>query len=168
MPNATFKSFKISIPFLGIEGSWDVDDQQRKAAWEIYVELVTRVTVVELKAEEGIIREALNSYYSLFNTTREILKRYGPSIALSNNEKDVTLGHIAVGVLNQVLRPMLAKWHPMLQEHENKRPKSVSVAAHERKWEHAAELRAAIEKVRADLTVYADVLAKVSEVRKLH
>ena len=70
MPTANFKSFSISIPFLGLQGNWEVDDQQRKAAWEIYVELVTRVTVVELKENEGIIREALNSFYSLFNTTR--------------------------------------------------------------------------------------------------
>ena len=168
MPNATFKNFKISIPFLGLEGNWEVDDQQRKAAWEIYVELVTRVTVVALKKEEGILREAMNSFYSLFNTTREILKRYGPTIAVAANEKDMTLGHIAVGVLNKVLRPLLAKWHPILEEYENNRPKNVSVAAHERKWEQAAALRADIEKVRADLTVYADVLAKVSEVSKLH
>ncbi len=168
MPNATFKNFSISIPFLGLSGTWEVDDQQRNAAWEIYVELVTRVTVVELKKEEGILREAMNSFYSLFNTTREILKKYGPSIAVAGKKSDMTLGHVAVGVLNKVLRPMLAKWHPILEEHEKKRPEHLSVVQHERAWEHADALRAEIEKVRQQMITYADVLAEVSEVSKLH
>jgi hypothetical protein len=168
MPTATFKSFSISIPFLGLSGNWEVDDQQRKAAWEIYVELVTRVTVVELKQDEGIIREAMNSFYSLFNTTREILKRYGPSIAMTAEKSDMTLGHVAIGVLNKMLRPLLARWHPILEAYEKQRPASVSIAEHERKWEHAAALRSEIEKVRQTMISYADVLAEVSEVSKLH
>ncbi len=168
MADTIFKSFKISIPFLGLEGEWEVDDLQRKAAWEIYVELVTRVTVVELKPDEGILREALNSFYSLFNTTREILKRYGPTIAVAAKPEEMTLGHVAVGVLNKVLRPLLAKWHPILENYEKQRLENISVSDHERQWEQAATLRAEIESVRQKLTTYADVLAKVSEVSKLH
>lgn len=168
MPNASFKSFKIKVPFLGLEGEWDVDDVQRKAAWEIYVELITRVTVVELKKDEGILREALSSFYSLFNTTREILKRYGPTIAVPAHKSDITLGHVAVGVLNRVLRPLTAKWHPMLEEYEKKRLPNISIAEHERMWNHADELRAEIEKVRTAMIQYADVLSEVSEVTKLH
>lgn len=168
MPTASFKSFSLKIPFLGLEGNWDVDDHQRKAAWEIYVELITRVTVVELKKEEGILREALNSFYSLFNTTRDILKRYGPTIAVAAKSGDMTLGHVAVGVLNKVLRPLLAKWHPLLEDYEKRRPEGVSVSEHERRWEQAAALRLEIEKVRNTLVEYADVLAEVSEVSKLH
>jgi hypothetical protein len=168
MPDSIFKSFKISIPFLGLEGNWEVDDLQRKAAWEIYIELVTRVTVVELKPNEGILREALNSFYSLFNTTREILKRYGPTIAVASNPGEMTLGHVAVGVLNKVLRPLLAKWHPILENYEKQRPENVSISDHERYWDQAAALRAEIESVRQKLVTYADVLAQVSEVSKLH
>ncbi|MFM9952334.1 MAG: hypothetical protein ACKV1O_30670 [Saprospiraceae bacterium] len=168
MAKATLKSFSFKIPFLGLEGNWEVDDQQRKAAWEIYVELVTRVTVVELKESEGILREALNSFYSLFNTTREIMKKYGPTIAVSVKEGDMTLGLVAVGVLNKVLRPLLAEWHPRLEQYEKQRPEKISVTHHERDWEHNATLRAEIAKVRQTLLKYADVLAEVSEVGKLH
>ena len=49
MADTIFKSFKISIPFLGLECEWEVDDLQRKSAWQIYVELVTRVPVVGAK-----------------------------------------------------------------------------------------------------------------------
>jgi len=114
MAEATFDQFKIKVNlgFLGIEGNWKIDEVQRNAAWEIYVELVTRVTVQELREDEGLLREALSSFYSLFQTTRDILKKYGPSIASMGKKSDTTLGHVAVGVLNQVLRPVLAKWHP--------------------------------------------------------
>lgn len=168
MANISFKSFKVTIPFLGLEGNWEVDEQQRKAAWEIYIELITRVTVVELKKDEGILREALNSFYSLFGATREILKRYGPSIAVATGKSEMTLGHVAVGVLNKVLRPLLSKWHPLLENYESSRPVHVSVAEHEHNWEYAPELREEIEKTRLIMVVYADVLAEVSEVHKLH
>ncbi len=170
MPNAQFTGFKVSIslPFLGIEGEWKVDKDQKQAAWEIYVELVTRVAVQELKEDEGLLREALTSFYSLFQTTRDILKKYGPSIATPGEADDTTLGHIAVAVLNKVLRPVLARWHPILKDYEDKRPQGVSVTAHERKWPQAEELREAINQIREQLTEYADVLAEVSGVSRLH
>jgi hypothetical protein len=170
MANAKFTGFKVKVnlPFLGISGEWKVDEKQREAAWEIYVELVTRVTIQELKEDEGLLREALSSFYSLFQTTRDILKKYGPTIANPSQEDDTTLGHIAVAVLNKVLRPLLAKWHPMLKDYEDKRPKDDSVTEHERQWEKADELRAAIADVRKKLIEYADVLAEVSDVSKLH
>ena len=170
MAVAKFTGFKIKVnlPFLGIEGNWEIDEIQRKAAWEIYVELVTRVTVQELKDDEGLLREALSSFYSIFGTTRDILKKYGPSIAAPGSPDDTTLGHIAVGVLNKVLRPLLARWHPILKDYEDMRPPNVSVTEYERNWPQAAALRAEIGNVRTQLQEYADVLAEVSGVSKLH
>lgn len=159
---------KVSLPFLGIEGQWEVDELQRKSAWEVYVELVTRVTVQELKENEGILREALNSFYSMFQTTREILKKYGPDIATPAHPEDTTMGHIAVGVLNKVLRPVLAKWHPILKDYEDKKPETISTTQHEQNWDKAKELREEIARVRQQLIEYADVLAEVSGVGKLH
>ena len=170
MANAKFKGFSINVnlPFLGIKGDWEVDETQRQAAWEIYVELITRVTVQELKGGEGLLREALTSFYDLFQLTRDILKKYGPGIATPGEEDDTTLGHIAVAVLNKVLRPLLAYWHPLLKDYEGKRPDGASVTAHERDWPQNAALRKEIVKVREQLTEYADVLAQVSGVSKLH
>ncbi len=53
----------INLPF-GIGGAeWEVDDTQRRAAWALYVELVTRISVEPLKGNEGLMRETLNSLY---------------------------------------------------------------------------------------------------------
>ena len=73
----------LGLPFGlgGISGSWSPDEEERKAAWEMYVELVTRVGIQELRPEEGLLREALSSLYTLFQTTRRILYRYGPRVA---------------------------------------------------------------------------------------
>ena len=71
-------SVKVSLklPVVEIEGIWVPDKKQREAAWEMYIELVTRISVAELKPGEGLLREALSSLYSLFKTTREILRKY--------------------------------------------------------------------------------------------
>ena len=110
----------------------------------------------------------MTSFYSLFGTTRDILKKSGPSIASPTNPKDTTLGHIAVAVLNKVIRPLLAKWHPILKDYEDRKPSKRTAAEHEWKWKHSAELREQITKVQKQLIDYADVLAEVSGVSKLH
>ncbi len=80
-----------------------VTDVSRNAAWELYVEMLTRVVTQQLPSQDGDDKAALESVYSLFPTTREILRRYGPGA--------VEFGKIAIPVLNQQLRPFTAKWH---------------------------------------------------------
>jgi hypothetical protein len=66
---------KLTIPFIGeISGTWEPDEVERRAAWELYVELVTRVAVVQLGPAEGLLREALSSLREVFGITREILR----------------------------------------------------------------------------------------------
>jgi len=125
-----------------LKGTWKPDDTQRRAAWELYVELVTRIAVVPLAGNEGLLREALSSLYALFAITREVLRRYGPQVAMPTRDSEYSLGQIAVAVLNDELRPLLARWHPALEEWEARRPPDSSRVAHEDAWEHARALRA--------------------------
>jgi len=82
MAKLTSIQVSIQLPYLPkIEATWEPDDNERKAAWEMYVELITRISVAELKPGEGLLREALSSLYTLFGTAREILRKYGPSVA---------------------------------------------------------------------------------------
>jgi hypothetical protein len=101
---AKLKKVAISLPF-GIGSA------------SLYVELVTRIAVQSLEFDQGLVREALNSLYSLFGTTREVLKAAGPDVGASKN----SVGGIAIAVLNNGLRPFLAKWHPVLQAWEARR-----------------------------------------------
>jgi hypothetical protein len=166
-----FKQFQVSLglPFnLGsIAGTWEPDDQERRAAWELYVELITRISVEQLKEREGFLREALSSLYTLFDTTRDVLRRYGPEVATPKGASDLSFGQIAVTVLNLGLRPVLAKWHPELAAYEATRPAEVSPLDYERNWNRRDELRADIEELRGTLRAYADQLAEVAGVPSL-
>ncbi|MEV5874964.1 hypothetical protein AB0L75_12170 [Streptomyces sp. NPDC052101] len=159
---------KLTIPFVGeISGTWEPADAERSAAWELYLELVTRVSVEELGREEGLLREALSSMYTFFTTTREILRRYGPEVAPPLSPGHVSFGVLAVTVLNRVLRPLLGNWHPRLTAHESGRPEGSDPVAWEREWEHADALRTEIAAVRGSLTSLARTLQEVAGVSDL-
>ncbi len=115
--------------------------------------------VVEpLNSNEGLLREALNSLYSLFGTTRDILKEAGPDVGASYQ----SVGGIAIAVLNRGLRPFLTKWHPRLQVWEAKRPPDVSPLEYEKQWSQEPQLRQELEKLRGYLYQYALALADIA------
>jgi hypothetical protein len=94
-------SLKISAPFLEME--WKPQDEDKTAAWELYIELLTRITTQSLDPAHGDEKTALDSIFSLFAITRQVLK---------NNTRNCTeFTKIAIVVLNQVIRPFTAKWH---------------------------------------------------------
>ncbi|SRR5260370_26209430 len=73
MPKLKGVTVSLKLPFLGtINGIWEPDEVEQQAAWEMYVELITRVSLVELQPGEGLLHEALSSLYTLFDTTRKI------------------------------------------------------------------------------------------------
>ena len=156
------KKVSISLPFGIGSAEWQFEPTQRKAAWSLYVELVTRIAVQSLEVDQGLLREALNSLYSLFGTTREILKEAGPDVGASRN----SVGGIAIAVLNNGLRPFLAKWHPRLQAWEAKRPADLSPKEHEQKWSEAGKLRDELAKLISKLEQYANALAEIAGVER--
>ena len=168
MPKLTSVKVSLTLPYIGgIEGTWEPDETEQNAAWEMYVELVTRISVAELKPNEGLLREGLSSLYTLFNTTREILRKYGPSVAQPKGKDGISFGYLAVAILNTVLRPVLAKWHPLLLDYESIKDPSLSPLEHERQWERYEELRNELNNVRQVLIEYAELLAQVAGVPSL-
>lgn len=152
----------VGLPFNLGHLEFEPDEIQQKAAWELYVELATRIAVQPLGPDEGIIREALTSLYNLFGVTREILRKSGPAVAQGEN----SFGAIAIDVLNKGLRPFLVKWHPLLLSHEQKRSANVSSKEHEFSWEHSNKCREELELVRQQLVIYSSVLASIAGIDK--
>ena len=146
------------------EGEGDPDTDQQFAAWELYVELVTRLAVAELGADEGLLRDALTSLHSLFGTTRAILRRYGPSVARAPGDGVSMVCGLAIAILNEVLRPFLSVWHPLLLDHESQRPPGVAAGEHERAWARNREMRAALADLRTLLEEHARLLAIAADV----
>lgn len=167
-PDSVAVSINLPFGLGGLQGTWEPDESERVAAWDMYVELVTRVTTVELRPHEGLLREALSSLYSLFSTTRGILRVHGPNVATKRHGAEYSFGIVAVTILNEVVRPLLARWHPLLLDYEETRAQSVSRAAHEAAWERNAELRSALSEVRVTMDQYAGLLASVAGVPPLH
>ncbi|GAA1089706.1 hypothetical protein [Nocardiopsis composta] len=126
------------------------------------------MTVVDLRPGEGLMRDALTSVYSLFGTTRDILRRYGPAVAPRRAAGRLSFGAISVAVLNGTLRPFLARWHPALISYEARLPEGGDPVAHEQAWEHAEELRGDLAEVRRSLSSLASLLAEVAGVQHFH
>lgn len=87
-----------------VEAEWSPKAGDREAAWKLYIELLTRITTQALPAESGDEKTALESVHSLFKTTRKVLKEQGQDC--------IEFTKIAIVVLNQVVRPFTARWHP--------------------------------------------------------
>lgn len=101
-----FKKFnleKISLSAAAVSVELSFQETDKDAAWELYIEMLTRIITKPLPAEVGDEKTALDSVYSLFPTTREILRRHG--------RKTIEFSKVAIPVLNQVVRPFTAKWH---------------------------------------------------------
>jgi hypothetical protein len=150
----------VGLPFNLGKLEFEPDEVQQRAAWELYVELSTRIAVQPLGPEEGLLREALSSLYSIFDATREILREAGPSVAQGPN----SFGAVAIEVLNKGIRPFLTKWHPLLQAHEEKRSPEVSARDHERTWERAPEFRQEFVELQGQMMIYAEALARIAGV----
>ena len=160
MPRLRLEGVALNLPF-GIGGvSWSPDRAERDAAWHLYVELVTRVATQPLSVNEGSLREALTSLHQLFAVTRQILRDGGPEVGSG----PASVGGIAIAVLNQGIRPLLAEWHPRLEDWERQQPTKTSRRAHERSWDHEMALRADLNGLTEDLAKYVEALALIAGV----
>ncbi|MGW1130872.1 hypothetical protein [Streptomyces griseoluteus] len=149
---------KLNLKIFEISGTWQPNDAERRAAWDLYVELITRITIVPMRREEGLLREALTSVYSVFGSTRDILKRYGPELAEPKKGGQYNFAFLAIALLNYELRPILSKWHPELEEWEMVRGSAVSRREHEAAWRRNTELREELRLMQQTVIVYANTL----------
>jgi hypothetical protein len=138
-------TLKINVGFL--EGEFQPRDPDRAAAWELYIELLTRITTQHLPPEHGDEKAALDSVYALFPLTREILRRHGSGSG--------EFAKLAIPVLNQVIRPFTAKWHRL------------SLAGAFQDAARRAEFRAELAELQKALTGYTRALAAMAEVEDL-
>lgn len=90
-----------SIKIGGAE--FEISDKDKEAAWELYVELITRTVTQELEPDKGDEEEALESIHKIFSIVREISRKNGPQC--------IKFTRISVIVINRVLRGFVSKWH---------------------------------------------------------
>ena len=105
---STFHLEKVQLGPRWIKAEISFKDDDRDAAWELYVEMLTRIVTQPLLSEAGNEKTALDSVHSLFSTTREILRQRGRGT--------IQFSKVAIPVLNQVVRPFTANLN--VQSHE--------------------------------------------------
>ncbi len=101
LENWSMTSLKINVVFLEME--FQPKDADKNAAWELYIELLTRISTQHLSPEHGDEKTALDSIYKIFELTRSIIKSYG--------RECTEFTKIAIVILNQKIRPFTEKWH---------------------------------------------------------
>jgi len=87
-----------------LEREWNPTEDDKRAAWLLYVELRTRITTQPLHHLEGGEKAALLSLYTLFAEVRELLKDEAHSQADHFSE-------LGFQFLNRIVRPFTAEWH---------------------------------------------------------
>ncbi len=145
-----FKSFnleKIRLSPTGAEFEIAFKPADRDAAWELYVEMLTRTMTQPLSSGEGVEEAALDSVYSLFPTTRKILRHHGRST--------IQFTKVAVPVLNQLVRPFTTKWH------------RISVNGGLSDEATRKEFRSELAELQQDLRKYNRMLADIAGVEDL-
>lgn len=142
--NWNLTGLKIKTAFL--EMDWAPQDADKDAAWELYVELLTRITTQALHADSGTEESALDSVHSIFKTTREVLKHHGRDC--------IQFSKIAIVIVNQVIRPFTSKWHPLFERglmDDQKRE----------------EFRAELHDLQAKLISYTHMLSEIAGVEDI-
>ena len=83
--------------------------QNIEIAHKIYIELITRKAAIEIDKDKDVIVEVYNSWYSLFQITREELKQLSGNLLLENDSSE-SLIELLSDVLNKGLRPHLTEY----------------------------------------------------------
>jgi hypothetical protein len=74
-------SLKIKTPFLDMQ--WEPKDEDTDAAWDLYVELITRVATQRLEPDEGDEAAALKSIHDLFPSHGRRSSATGATVSIS-------------------------------------------------------------------------------------
>ena len=154
-------NFPDALPGPTFTGRWTPNPTERQASWEMCIELSTRVAVVPLRTNEGLLSEALGSMHAIFGETRGILRRNGPELAI-HRRGELSFAVLAGHMLNQVLRPVTAYWHPQLTQWTDGREKSLGALEKEASFPSYERLREVLDAIRTPLTGFATVFAEVS------
>ena len=145
LENGKLTSLKFNAGFLALE--FKPQDEDKNAAWEMYIELLTRITTQPLAQESGDEKTALDSIYTLFAITREVIKRNGRGC--------IEFTRIAIVILNQKVRPFTAKWH------------KESLAGAFDNINKCKEFRIELKELQRILVIYTEILANMAGIEDL-
>ncbi len=146
---------KLKSGFLEID--YKPQNADKSAAWDLYIELLTRIAIQPLNDNHGDEETALKSIYSIFPLTREVIK--------SNGRHCIEFTKIAIVILNQKVRPFTAKWHKLSINPGFTLLDEVGTKYNNK--ELCLEFRKELYALQNDLKIYTKMLADMAGVENL-
>jgi len=138
-------SLKINCKFM--EMPWAPTSADKEAAWELYIELLTRVTTQHLQPGSGDENAVLDSVHKIFDITRDIIKKHGSAC--------LEFAKVAIVVLNQRIRPFTAKWQEVVVRDGFEDPGNCKL------------FRKELLQLQNELTIYTRMLANIASIEDL-
>lgn len=142
----------------GISVELECNNDVKSLANDVWVELSTRKIALPFDEENDVIVEVYNSWYTVFEKFREILKK----IPMSKNKNVDTLANIILRGFNEELREHLTKWQARFRkwykenENESGDPQEI-----QKKYPQYEELISDLKKVNYKMIALTEELNKI-------
>ena len=140
--------------------------QNIEIAHRIYIELITRKAALPIDETHDVIVEIYDSWYTLFQTTRDELKTLSGELLLGNDVSN-DLIRLLTDILNKGLRPHLTEYQAKyrrwynealnIDENKDLSPQQIQI-----QYEHYADLVASMKSVNDLLINYAERLKEIA------
>jgi hypothetical protein len=156
---------KLKYKIGGAEVEYEIirNYQNIEIAHKIYIELITRKTAIEIEEGKDVIVEVYNSWYSLFQITREELKSFD-GVLLKDNNTSTQLVKLLTDILNKGLRPHLTEYQAKFRKWYSEQlevNKSLSPQQIQTKYEEIEPLMKSMKDVNRTLIEYSEQLKKI-------
>src|SRR5260370_14059630 len=130
---------------------------QRRVAWNLFVQISTRIATQPMPEDSGDDGVALTSLYELFQLTRKTISEMEPTPTATGE----TVETYALDMLNSDLRPFLSKWHPRWDSFLKSRVTS------DTNWSMHTEFRVDLRQLQQQITKRARGLAEIAGVKNV-
>ncbi|WP_299520121.1 hypothetical protein [Winogradskyella sp.] len=160
------KLAKLKYKILGAEYEYQIQAnyQNIEIAHKIYIELITRKAAILFDEKEDVISQIYDSWYKLFDITRQELKSYTGESILNKSSDQIT--SLLTDILNKGLRPHLTKYQAEYRKwyqnevdnHENNKKSPQEV---QKQYPKYKELVNSLKEVNKSLIDYSNQLKNI-------
>jgi hypothetical protein len=153
----------INLVILSVTGSFSATNAiARQLAWDLHVELATRIATQDLAPGSGLIKSALSSLHGLYGYTRGRLHEVGSPPIRQSGADTKSVHELAIALLNGGLRTFLATWHPLIPTPNPTIDDPGQQYAAEVTWNRAEECREKLKELQNELRRLSEQLRQLA------
>lgn len=164
-----YRLVKVRIKLGGVgNAEFAPNEEDIQIAHQLWTELTTRKTAIEIIPDQDVIVEVYDSWYELFKKTRELIAAIPAHSVQVESTKELI--RISTETLNKGLRPHLTKWQAKYRnwyKHQEENLKEMSPQELQRKYPEYDELMEDMKRVNIELIEYANQLKKIVQAEQI-